>query len=208
MQKKKTNTSIKKTISGKSTLRKSTITVPGNFPVVAIGSSAGGLEAALELFKNLSPTTGMAYIYVQHISPTHKSMLTPILSKITKMKVQEIENMEYIIPNNIYVIPNDKGIEVTDGHIKVIPRSKGGVAVSIDILFSSLAETHKENVVGIILSGNAHDGTKGLKAIKNAGGVTFAQDHSAKAKSMPTSVIASGVVDFILSPKEIAIKLK
>jgi two-component system CheB/CheR fusion protein len=198
----------KKTLRAKKvSLSKSKNLKPSDFPVVAIGSSAGGLEAALELFKNLSANTGMVYIYVQHISPDHKSLLTPILSKITVMKVQEVENMEHIIPNNIYVIPNDRGIEVTDGHIKVIPRSKGGVAVSIDILFSSLAQTHKENVVGIVLSGNAHDGTKGLKAIKDAGGITFAQDDSAQVISMPKSAIAAGVVDFILSPKEIAIKL-
>lgn len=205
---KKDIASDKKTlIAKKSSLPDSRHSKIKYFPIVAIGSSAGGLEAALELFKNLSPKTEMAYIYVQHISPDHKSMLTPILSKMTLMNVQEIENMEYIVPNNVYVIPSDKGIEVTDGHIKLIPRSKGGPAVSIDILFSSLAETHKENVIGIILSGNGRDGTEGLQAIKNAGGVTIAQDDSAQAKSMPESAVSSGVVDFILPPKKIALKL-
>ncbi len=174
------------------------------FPIVAIGSSAGGLEAGSELFKNLPANTGMAYIYVQHLSPTHKSLLTNILSKTTKMKVQEIENMEEMAPNNIYVIPNDKGIKVTNGHIKLIPRSKGGAAISIDVLFSSLATTHKENVIGVVLSGNAHDGTKGLKAIKEAGGITFAQDGSAQYHSMPNSAVQAGAVDYILSPKKIA----
>ncbi|HSH65197.1 MAG TPA: CheR family methyltransferase, partial [Bacteroidia bacterium] len=148
--------------------------------------------------------TGMAYIYVQHLSPAHKSFLTDILSKTTKMKVQEIENMEHMAPNNVYVIPNDKDIKVTDGHIQLIPRSKGGTAISIDVLFSSLAATHKENVIGVVLSGNAHDGTIGLKAIKESGGVTFAQDGSAQASSMPNSAIQAGVVDYILSPKKIA----
>lgn len=175
-----------------------------SFPIVAIGSSAGGLEAGSELFKNLPANTGMAFIYVQHLSPNHKSLLVAILSKITKMKVQEIENMEHMLPNNVYVIPNDKGIKVTDGHIKLIPRSKPGAAISIDVLFSSLALTHKANVIGIVLSGNAHDGTEGLKAIKDAGGITFAQDHSAEVASMPNSAIAANVVDFILSPKKIA----
>lgn len=207
MSKKSTESDKKIQIAKKVSLRERKYSAIRNFPIVAIGSSAGGLEAALELFKNLSSKTEMAYIYVQHISPDHKSMLTPILSKMTLMTVQEIENMEYIVPNNVYVIPNNKGIEVTDGHIKLIPRSKGGSAVSIDVLFSSLAETHKENVIGVILSGNARDGTNGLKDIKNAGGVTIAQDASAQAGSMPQSAIASGVVDFILSPKEIALKL-
>lgn len=174
------------------------------FPIVAIGASAGGLEAISILFKNLPATTGMAFIYVQHLSPDHKSFLTSILSKLTPMKVQEIENMEHILPNTIYVIPPNKGIEVIDGHIQVFPRRTG---LSIDALFSSLAETHKENVVGIILSGYANDGMKGLKAIKDAGGITFAQDDSAQASSMPKSAIDSGVVDYILSPKEIALEL-
>ncbi len=148
------------------------------FPVVAIGASAGGLEAVTLLFKNLSADTGMAYIYVQHLSPDHKSLLTPILSKVTEMKVQDIDDMEKMKPDNVYVIPYDKEIEVTDGHIKLIPRPKNKSSnLSIDVLFTSLAETHKENVIGIVLSGSAHDGTNGLKEIKKAGGLTFAHKY-------------------------------
>lgn len=175
--------------------------------MVAIGASAGGLEAITELLKNLSPTTGMAFIYVQHLSPDHKSMLSSILSKTTQMQVQDIDDMKKMIPNNVYVIPYNKGIEVTDGHIKLIPRTKGGPAISIDILFSSLAETHKENVIGVILSGSAHDGTIGLRDIKLAGGITFAQDDSARFTSMPDSAIADGMVDYVMSPAEIGIEL-
>jgi len=178
-----------------------------SFTIVAIGASAGGLEAITELLLNLSPTTGMAFIYVQHLSPDHKSMLSTILSKKTKMHVQEIDDMEKMIPNNVYVIPHNKGIEVTDGHIKLIPRSKSGTAISIDILFSSLAETHKENVIGVILSGSAHNGTIGLRDIKLAGGITFAQDDSARFASMPDSAIADGSVDYIMSPEKIGIEL-
>jgi two-component system CheB/CheR fusion protein len=177
------------------------------FTVVAIGASAGGLEAITNLLQNLSPTTGMAFIYVQHLSPDHKSMLTPILSKTTEMQVQDIDDMEKMIPNNVYVIPYNKGIEVTDGHIKLIPRTSGGAAISIDILFSSLAETHKENVIGVVLSGSAHDGTIGLRDIKLAGGITFAQDDSARFGSMPNSAIDDGIVDYIMSPQEIGIEL-
>ena len=178
------------------------------FTVVAIGASAGGLEAITELLQNLSPTTGMAFIYVQHLSPNHKSLLTPLLSKVTKMTVQDIDDMEKMVPNNVYIIPYNKEIEVTNGHIQLLPRSKNkSTNLSIDVLFSSLAETHKENVIGIVLSGSANDGTRGLKEIKLAGGITFAQDDSAKFSSMPKSAIAEGVVDFILSPKEIAQEL-
>lgn len=179
-----------------------------SFTVVAIGASAGGLEAITLLLKNLSPTTGMAFIYVQHLSPDHKSILTSLLSKATQMEVQDIDDMEKIKPNNVYVIPYNKEIEVVDGHIKLIPRPKKRTSnLSIDLLFSSLAETHKENVIGIVLSGSANDGTRGLKEIKLAGGITFAQDDSAKFSSMPHSAIAEGIVDFVLSPKEIGIEI-
>ncbi|MFM9946177.1 MAG: CheR family methyltransferase [Bacteroidia bacterium] len=178
-----------------------------SFPVVAIGASAGGLEAMMELLKYLPADTGMAFIYVQHLSPDHKSMLTEILSKKTKMIVQEIDDMDKIKPDNIFVIPYNKGIEVTDGHIKLIPRSETSVAITIDILFSSLAAAQKERVIGIILSGSASDGTLGMKAIKQEGGLTFAQDDTAKFNSMPHSAIAAGAVDFILSPRDLALEL-
>lgn len=177
------------------------------FPIVAIGASAGGLEAMMELLNHLPANTGMAFIYVQHLSADHKSMLSEILSNKTRMKVQEIDQMDTIRPNNIFVIPYNKGIEVTDGHIKLIPRSEGSTAITIDILFTSLAEAHKERVIGVVLSGSASDGTVGMKDIKSEGGLTFAQDDSAKFKSMPHSAIAAGVVDFVLSPKEIALEL-
>ncbi|MBG6111620.1 two-component system CheB/CheR fusion protein [Flavobacterium sp. CG_9.10] len=179
-----------------------------SFTVVAIGASAGGLEAVSILLKNLPSTTGMAFIYAQHLNPDHKSLLTTILSKITKMKVQEIDNMEKMEPNNVYVMPPNKEIAVVDGHIRLLPRlKKMGSNLSIDVLFSSLAETHKSNVIGVVLSGYAHDGMIGLKAIKAAGGITFAQDETAQASSMPNSAIATGAVDYILPPEEIAIEI-
>jgi len=177
------------------------------FPVVAIGASAGGLEAMIELLINLPQDTGMAFIYVQHLSPNHKSKLCEILSKSTEMTVQEIDDMDKIKPNNVFVIPYNKGIAVTDGHIHLIPRSGSSKAISIDILFSSLARAQKSRVIGVVLSGSANDGTIGIGEIKSEGGLTFAQDDSAKFTSMPHSAIATGVIDFILSPKEIALEL-
>lgn len=177
------------------------------FPVVAIGASLGGLKAVSLFLKYLPANTGMAYIYVQHLDPDHKSILTSILSKLTKMKVQEVEDMERMEPDNLYIIPSNKEIEVTNGHIQLLPRRKKSGSITVDVLFSSLALTHKENVVGIILSGNGSDGTEGLKAIKNAGGITMAQDASAQASSMPQSAIKLGLVDHVLSPKEIANEL-
>ena len=188
---------------------KKKIASPGesSFPIVAIGASSGGLEAITELLQNLPADTGMTFIFIQHLSPDYKSMLVSLLEKSTSMAVQEIEDMERMRPNNVYVIPYNRGIEVTDGHIQLIPRSKNGPAMSIDILFTSLAETHKEDAIGVVLSGNASDGTQGLKMIKQEGGITFAQDNSAKYGSMPESAINEGVADFILSPKEIALEL-
>lgn len=178
------------------------------FPIVAIGGSAGGLEAITELLRHLSPVTGMAFIYVQHLSPDHKSLLTALLAKVTVMKVQDVKDKVLMMPNNVYVIPPDKEIRATNGHLKLTPRpDTPKINLPIDLLFTSLAETHKENVIGIILSGSASDGTQGMKSIKHAGGLTFAQDESAKFNSMPKSAIAAGVVDYILSPKEIALEL-
>lgn len=177
-----------------------------SFPIVAIGASLGGLNAMINLLSGLSSKTGMAFIFVQHISPNHKSYLTELLSDKTEMKVQEIQDMDRIIPNSIYIIPPDKAIKVIDGHIKLIPRSNGSRPVSIDILFSSLAETYGKNVVGVILSGNMDDGTEGVMAIKRVGGITFAQE-SAQAPSMPLSAIASGAVDYVLPAHEIGKKL-
>jgi two-component system CheB/CheR fusion protein len=180
----------------------------GSFPVVAIGASAGGLEAVTQLLQSLPTDTGMAFIYVQHLSPDHKSFLTALLSKLTLMEVQEAKNKMFIEPDHFYVIPPDKEMAMLDGHIKLMPRRKDRVAnLPIDTFFCSLAATHKKGAIGIILSGSANDGTRGLSSIKEGGGLTFAQDDSAKFGSMPESAIASGAVDFVLSPKEIAHEL-
>src|SRR5436190_9258126 len=163
-----------------------------HFPIVAIGASAGGLEAITKLLQNLPSETGMAFIYVQHLSADRKSLLTEILSRTTKMKVHEIDDMEKIKPNNIFVIPNDKAIQAVDGRIKLIPRTRKGSVVTVDILFSTLAEAQQERVIGVLLSGSGNDGTYGMYAIKREGGITFAQDDSAKFTSMPNSAIAAG----------------
>lgn len=179
-----------------------------SFPIVAIGASAGGLDAMTQLIKNLPSTTGMAYIYVQHLSPDHESILSSLLAKSTKIPVQEVKDMTHIQPDHLYVMPSDKEMKVVDGKFKLTPRpANRGVNLLIDVFFTSLAETHRENVIGIILSGSATDGTRGMKAIKYEGGLTFAQDDTAKFSSMPKSAIAAGVVDFVLPPEEIAKEL-
>ena len=199
---KSTHTNTKKKLLPKREVQKK------SFPIVAIGASAGGLEAVSILLKYLSPDTGMAFFYVQHLSPDHPSNLASILSIKTKMKVNDATNGMRIEPNNLYVcVPNTEMV-LTGGKIKLIPRQVEELPyLPIDKFFISLAGKYKKNTVGIILSGSATDGTKGLKAIKDAGGLTFAQDSSAKYNSMPKSAIGEDIVDFVLSPKEIAREL-
>jgi len=192
----------KKIQSAKKSLKKK------SFPLVAIGASAGGLEAVTQLIRYLPDNLGMSFIYVQHLSPDYESLLSSLLSKSTRMKVQQATDNVEMKPNNFYIIPPNKEMSVADGHIKLLPRKKGKVGnLPIDIFFSSLAEKHDENVIGIVLSGTGSDGTKGLKIIKQEGGLTFAQDGSAKFSGMPESAIAEGSVDFVMPPKEIAAAL-
>lgn len=176
-------------------------------PVVAVGASAGGMESMLELLKNLSSGTNMAYVYIQHLDPNANSQLTDILGRATVMPVQEAEDRLRIEPNHVYVIPPGQDMEVLDGVLTLLPRSADTRHMPIDQFFISLAERQKEVSIAVILSGMASDGTLGLRAIKQAGGVTFAQDDTARFQSMPKSAIAEGVVDWVLPPAEIAREL-
>ncbi len=174
-------------------------------PVVAIGASAGGLEAISVFLKNLPAKTGMAYVYIQHLDPTHESLLSAILSRLTKMKVLEAEDRMPVKPNHFYIIPPESDLRIDNGILKLVERKeKPHLHLPVDRFFTSLAESHVPGAIGIILSGNASDGTIGLKAIKAAGGLTFAQDESAKFRGMPQSAIREGLVDKILSPQDIA----
>lgn len=175
---------------------------------VVIGASAGGLEAVRDLLKHLPVDTGMAFIYIQHLSPHHTSTLASILARSTKMPVKEVVNRLPVEPNTLYVCTPDKEMDVFNGKIKLTPRHDEVLPyLPIDSFFISMAGTYKNKVAGVILSGNATDGTQGLKAIREAGGVTFAQDASAKYKSMPLSAIREDVVDHVLRPAEIAAEL-
>ena len=178
-------------------------------PIVAIGGSSGGMEAFTELLEHLSPETGMSYVYIQHLDPTYESQLTTILAKYTQMPVFEAGHFMRVEPNTVYVIPPNKNLEVVDGVLILSPREdRPAVNLPIDRFFISLAERQKEGAIGVVLSGNAYDGTQGLKAIKMAGGITFAQDDSAKFQSMPKTAVAEGVVDLVLPPAKIAGELE
>ena len=174
------------------------------FPVVGIGASAGGLEAFKRLLKAIPEDSGMAYILVQHLDPTHESILSDLLQKVTRVPVQEITDNVHVLQDHIYIIPSNKLLMATDGVLQLsarLPRRQQNLA--INIFFSSLAEVHQDHAIGVVLSGTGTDGTLGLKAIKERGGVTFAQEQgSAAYNGMPQSAIDSGFVDFILAPEK------
>ncbi|OQP63378.1 hypothetical protein A3860_23815 [Niastella vici] len=179
------------------------------FPVVGVGASAGGLEAFKKLMKALPENAGAAYILVQHLEPSHDSMLVEILQKTTLIPVQEITNNVRVEPNRVYVIPSNKLLMANDGRLELSPRGpKGEKNMPIDLFFTSLAEVHQSQAIGVVLSGTGADGTLGLKSIKEHGGFTFAQEpQSAAFSGMPQSAIDAEVVDFILKPEEIPLQL-
>jgi two-component system CheB/CheR fusion protein len=190
----------------KNAKQNSTHQVEESFPIVGVGASAGGLEAYTQFLKNLPADTDMAFVLVQHQDPTHQSSLPELLTKATKMPVREAQEGMVVQPNHVYVIPPNTSMTIIRGALRLNPRQAGrGPHLPVDSFFISLAEYRKNNAIGVILSGTASDGTLGLKAIKAADGITFAQDEqSAKYDGMPRSAIAAGVVDFILPPEEIA----
>lgn len=173
-------------------------------PVVGVGASAGGLEAFTQLLSALPADTGMAYVLVQHLAPTHASALAEILSRATEMPVMEVHDEPTVQPNQVYVIPPGRNIVIARGALQLLPREGRGQVRAVDQFFRSLAEDSRHRAIGVVLSGTATDGTLGLEAIKAEGGITFAQDRSAQHEGMPHSAIASGCVDFVLPPDEIA----
>ena len=175
------------------------------FPVVGIGASAGGLDTFKRLLKAIPDNSGMAYIFVQHLDPTHESILADLLQRVTRIPVLEVTDNIKVAPDHIYIIPANKLLTATDGVLKLNARPpKNQRCMPIDLFFASLAEVHQSHAIGVILSGTGTDGTLGLKAIKDHGGVTIAQDqHSASYGAMPQSAIDADVVDFVLSPENI-----
>ena len=178
------------------------------FPIVVAGASAGGLEALNELLKALAVDTGMAFVLIQHLAPDHESMLPDILARATALPVLQVTNNMPVKPNHVYVIPPGKSMVISHGLLQLAPRTQiRGQARPIDHFMRSLAEEHGHKAIGVVLSGTANDGTLGLQEIKAGGGITFAQDNTAEQTGMPRSAIASGAVDFVLPPDEIAREL-
>ncbi len=175
--------------------------------IVGIGASAGGLSALNEFFDNLPIDTGLAYVVVQHLAAESPTLLPELLGRKTEMAVSKISAGVTIRPNEVYVIMPGTQLGIENGKLQVF-EAEGPVHFSIDHFFNALASDQGTRSVGVILSGTGSDGTLGLKAINAAGGITFAQtEDSATFNAMPHNAAASGCVDYILSPGEIARKL-
>lgn len=177
--------------------------------VVGIGGSAGGLKAYLALLDVLPSDTGMAFVVIAHMRPDGESLLPHILSRTTSMPVTQASEGLPLEANHVYVIAPDTNLSLEGRAFKVVsPRTMShGHHQQVDWFLISLAETMGQCAIGIILSGGDGDGTEGCKRIKAHGGTTFAQDLSAEVDSMPLHAEASGCVDFVLPPEEIAKKL-
>ena len=180
-----------------------------SFPIVGIGASAGGLEA-LELFiKNIPKDSGMSFVIVQHLDPTRKDLMVELLQRVTSMQVMQVAEHTVVQPNCIYMIPPNKDMSIFHGTLHLFaPAEPRGLRLPIDYFFRSLADDKQEQSMGVILSGMGSDGTLGLGAIKEKGGVVFVQEPStAKFSSMPKSVIEAGLADVIAPAEELAPKI-
>ena len=176
------------------------------FPVVCVGASAGGLEAFKQLLNKLSKKTGMAFVLIQHLSPTYESILDELLSRETKIPVTTAKNNMPLEPDHIYIIPPNIDMGILNMKLKLYPAKKvKGCQMPIDFFLRSLAKDQGSNGIGIILSGTASDGVNGIKELKAAGGITFAQDEkTAQYLGMPLNAIDSGCIDMVLPPEKIA----
>lgn len=179
------------------------------FPIVAIGASAGGLEAFSNLLRSLPAEPGLALVFIPHLDPTHESAMVELLSRTTRLPVLQAAEGVRVGVNRVYVLPPNCDMTIAGGVLHLERRgAERGHHMAIDTFLRSLADDQGANAIGVILSGTANDGTLGLAAIKDAAGITFAQDsQSAKYDGMPSSAIAAGVVDYVLAPDRIAQEL-
>lgn len=178
-------------------------------PIVAIGASAGGLEAMLQLLEHLPANTGAAFVVLQHLAPNHDSMLPELLERKTEMKARAVQDGMPVEENNIYVMPPNTYLNLTNSRFSLTPRGKSEEGFhAIDHFLSLIAPIYQNKAIAIILSGAASDGTAGVRNIKAEGGITFAQDETARFQGMPRSAIESGYIDFVLPPERIAAELQ
>ena len=181
------------------------------FPIVGIGASAGGLAAFEAFFSGMPVGTdpGMAFVLVQHLAPDHKSILSELIRRYTRMQVFEIEDGMTVRPNCAYIIPPNRDMAFLGGTLHLLePAAPRGQRMAIDFFFRSLAQDQRERAICIVLSGTGSDGTLGVRAIKGEGGMVMVQSpESTEYDGMPRSAIATGLVDYQLPPAEMAAQL-
>ncbi len=180
-----------------------------SFYIVGIGASAGGLEAFEQFFTHMPENTGMAFILIPHLDPTHKSIMSDLLTRYTKMKIFQAEDGMKVKPNCVYIIPPNKDMSILHGVLQLLePKEIRGFRHPIDFFFRSLAEDQGERAICIVFSGTGTEGTLGLRAVKGEGGLVIVQDpKTAKYDGMPASAVATGLVDYVLPPEKMAEQL-
>jgi len=173
------------------------------FPIVGIGSSAGGLEALQTLFRGLPPNSGFGFIVAAHLDPTQESHLSGLLGRCTEMPVVQIEQPAGVEPDHLYVIAPDQELTIKDGVVRPHkPTAPRGHRHPVDLFFRSLAEDQGPRAIAIVLSGTGTNGSLGLRFIKTEGGIAIAQDPATAAfQGMPRSAIGTGIVDLVLAPE-------
>ena len=177
--------------------------------IVGIGASAGGLAPLEEFLGRVPSHSGMAYVVVQHLDPTHKTLLSGLLQRVTSMTVREAKQNMRIEPDCVYVIPPNTEISVVNGALHLAsPVEPRGLRLPINVLFSSLAGTQGERAIAVVLSGMGSDGTLGLQAIKAVGGLAVVQQpDTAQFDAMPNSAITAGCADIIASPEDMPARI-
>lgn len=177
---------------------------------VGIGASAGGLEAIESFFTNMPPDSGLAFIVVQHLSPDYKSLMVELLSKKTAMPVHRAEDGMEVLPNNVYLIPPKKNLTIFHGKLLLSDQDHSrGINLPIDLFLRSLADDQAERAVAVILSGTGSDGMRGVRSIKENGGMVMVQsEESAKFDGMPRAAISTGLADFVLPPDQMPRQLQ
>ncbi len=178
-------------------------------PMVALGGSAGSVQALAHFFQAMPPNSGMVFVVILHLSPTHESSMADYLGRATTMPVVQAEDGQRAEPNHVYVIPPGKHLTTVNGHFRLVElKSEKGKRVAVDLFFRSLADTHGPHAAAVVLSGADGDGALGIKRIKERGGLTIAQDpEEADHAEMPRASINTGMVDWVLAVSEMPKRL-
>jgi len=180
-----------------------------SFPIVGVGASAGGLEALEQFLRGVPPDSGMAFVVIQHLDPTHQGLLPELLQRASGMTVYQVKDRMRVRPNCVYVIPPNRDMSILHGVLHLFePVAPRGLRLPIDFFLRSLAEDRQQHSIGVILSGMGSDGTAGLRAIKEKAGLGLAQEPaSAKFDSMPRSAIDAGLADLVAPAQELPGKI-